>query len=1442
MKIGIQILLLITFLQVKGQVVINEVCQNNADIIYDSTFFNFPSWVELYNLDNESVDLSGHFLSDSISKPQKWAFPAGSVIAANGYLLVWLDELNVQRHTNFSIEPEGGTVVLSSSVGTMLDQVTFPIQYPNTSFGREPNGSATWIQSSEPSPLKPNVGGRANGPLPKVEFNMPSGRYAGTLSVSLTQLQNSSEIHYTIDGSEPTQKSTLFNSAFDVSQTAVVKAKAFHPDFLPSETSSVTYFINEHEFTLPVVSLSTDPKYLWNDTIGIYVEGINGFIGNCSTIPVNWNQDWDRHGVFELMNSTGTVEYQQHLTFRVAGKCSRRRDQKSFALKARREFGSGKISYPLFNNKPIKKYDEFFLRNSGQDFNVTHFRDALMQTLPIGMMDIDYMSYQPSILYLNGEYWGIQNLREKIDGDFIENNYGIPDTDIDLILNNTPLIGTNDAWTTYLDSLYLLDPLDPKAFPFMQRHIDVQEYVNFLVMQVYYGNADWPGNTKFWRQRSTNGKFRWFIYDTDFGFALFPNRSTAQHPTLDFATTTLPPVEPNNNTQTFTKPIRSALAVPEFRDHFIATMATAMGTTFSPDRVVGMINQFQDRIKAEMPHHKLRWGGTMANWESEVQELRDFALARNGFMQNHVGSFFNLEQVSLSTSVSPPLTGRVEVNGITTEGIFFAPYYQGVGLKLKALPNPGFQFKHWSISESEGKAFNAAATGDVWKYWDQGNLPGANWKDTSFVDATWKSGASPLGYGDPSRQTTIVCANASQCLPTPSPTPTGNKFITTYFRRSFNIADTSKIFNLNANVLYDDGVVVYLNGTEIYRGNMPTGSIGFSTLASASKTIETEIHVISVNKNILRNGKNTISAEVHQNLASSGDLSFDLNFFMFEIGDPETGLYFNPVVIDTAFSSVEAIVTYEPVPQISGLVINEISATNTNTLDNEGQAEDWIELYNAGNATINLDGLYLSNEPNKKGKFKLTAGASDWTLAPGAYQVLWADDDEIQGRNHLSYKLSSLGDTIMVNQMVGFDTVKIAKVIFSRQPKGFSLARIPNATGDFQNTFLKTPGATNAQVPIVQGLVINEFSARPSTYVDAQGHQDDWIELFNAGTNPIDLNGLFVTDTIGNKLKDRLDANGQPWILQPGAFQILWADTSTLVGPDHLSFRLSGSGEAVGLFQVTNGDTVQLDFFGYGDQMSSFSSARIPNGTGPFVFTSKLTPGAANQEPAPIVDLVLNEFSASDDWIELFNKGAAPIELSGLFITDDPTNKQKHLLTKVGTSWVLAPGGYELLFSDNLPAQGSEHLSFGLSSSGDEIAMYQLIGGNLVELFMKSYTAQTPLYSMARMPNGTGPFVLNSNKTPKAENTGVITSVDEWADKKTLYPNPAKTEFKILLKEQNASISIHDQFGRKLHSYSLTGPTDEPTTIGVSEYANGFYYVRIVYPSETITVPLIVSH
>ena len=169
-----------------------------------------------------------------------------------------------------------------------------------------------------------------------------------------------------------------------------------------------------------------------------------------------------------------------------------------------------------------------------------------------------------------------------------------------------------------------------------------------------------------------------------------------------------------------------------------------------------------------------------------------------------------------------------------------------------------------------------------------------------------------------------------------------------------------------------------------------------------------------------------------------------------------------------------------------------------------------------------------------------------WTLPADGYQLLYADNDTLAGYDHLSFRLSGSGETLGIFQVTAGDTVQITLFDYLEVPVGFSSARLPNGTGAFQFTFNKTPGAANIGSAIISGLVINEFSAQPTSVVDNAGDRDDWIELYNSSNVPINLHGLFITDTLGNKLKHTLNDNGLPWILAPGAYQLLWADGEPL--------------------------------------------------------------------------------------------------------------------------------------------------------------------------------------------------------------------------------------------------------------------------------------------------------
>lgn len=1039
-----------------AQVVLNEICPANADINYDPDYYNFSGWIEIYNGGTSAVNVSGYYLSDKQNQPLKWKIPNGVYIPGNGFLLIWCDEMNSGRHTNFSLNATGEDVVFSNTAGILLDKISFPKQHVNISYGRSTNGSGTWGFLTTPTPNATNSTTVLTHQTEKPTFENVGGRYTTQAQITLKHTNTQAEIRYTLDGSEPTVASLRYSIPISIATTRTVKAKAFINGELPSATETQTYFINEHTFGLPVVSISTKPAYLNDNQIGIYVDGTNGVTGNCQDTPKNWNRDWDRHAVFEYFDKNGNRLFNQSIDISIAGGCSRAQAQKSFAIKARNKYGSNIMNHRFFDSKSLNQFGGLLLRNSGNDFNMTQFRDAFMQNVLIGQMDVDYQDYQPTILYVNGQYMGIQNMREKMDADYIDSNYSLNDEEIDLLESyGYAKEGTSDAYTTYMNTLSSMNRTTPAAFDYINANIDVQEYINYLVAQIYYANTDWPGNNiKYWRSRSSDGKFRWMLYDTDFGFAIY-NDNDAYHATLNFATSTNGPDWPNPPWST--QHIRMVLENPIFKSRLIQTMNTALNTTFHPTRVIGIINQFQTRIASEMPYHKQRWWGDMGNWNYEVQRLRNFATARNQFMRQHMADFFGLSNtVNISTAVKQG-AGKFRINEVVSDANQTQPYFAGLPITIEPVAAPGYIFKEWKITKQNSTAVPLIVSGSAWKYFDQGYAP-ANWNAESFDDNTWPQGNEQLGYGESDEQTTVSFG--------PDP---ANKFITTYFRKSFSVADTVDLVHLSGSMLIDDGAVVYLNGIEVQRYNMPAVPIINNTLALQASE-ENVYTSFTIPKGLIKPGVNVVAVEVHQNSAQSSDLSFALSLETLRLGSTTESSSTTPIQNDVANTNIQYEAYFEASGTfITGIVINEISASSIDVVDQAGEAEDWIELYNTGTQPVNLAGLYITDNFNNRTKHKLLAGTgNEMIIEPGGYKVLWADEDIHQGARHLDFKLSADGEAVGLYQVMGEHILTISEVVFQAQPLPGVWTRIPNATGPFIFAQIGTPSAFNEIITSVE--------------------------------------------------------------------------------------------------------------------------------------------------------------------------------------------------------------------------------------------------------------------------------------------------------------------------------------------------------------------------------------
>jgi hypothetical protein len=1044
-------LLFVSFLgcsvAVKAQIVINEVCPANGDINYDPQFFNFSGWVELHNTSGSSISVSGYYLSDDEGQPAKWRVPSNTSIAANGYLLIWCDGHNSGLHTNFSLNCDGESVILSNSSQVKKDKIIFPKQYTNVSYGRTVDGGPEVKFLLRPSPGTKNNPDIGDQRLDNPTISVKAGRYASAQNVTITHPEPNVQIRYTLNGAEPENQSFLYTGAINISATSTLKAKAFKTAFIPSKTEVQTYFINEHTFSLPVISISTNQSYLWDNTIGIYTDGTNGITGNCRDTPFNWNQDWDRHAQVEFFGKDGSKTFDQPVDLRIGGACSRGNPQKSLVVKARSKYGKNTIDEKLFATKESSSYGGFILRNSGNDFWSTMFRDAVLQAIPVGQMDIDYMAYEPKIFYLNGNYWGIQNLREKIDADYFKANYGVEAGDLDLGEWTIALEGSVDGFTNYVNALQGMDLTKPAAFEYIDNNIDVQEYINYVTTEIYYCNTDWPGNNvKYWRQRSTNGKWRWVLWDIDFGFALYEGTSYATHPTLQFATEPNGPGWPNPPWSTLH--LRLLLQNPEFRSRFVQTLTTSLSTTFEPNRVKGFIDSFQNRIKTEIPFHLSRWGLNFDYWNSEVERMRNFAVQRNDFMKSYIGQFFGLsDRVTLNFSPTPVNGGKISINGIATDQTVSCDYFKGLPFTIKALPATGYRFKQWNISKREVEQVSFIDRAADWKYFDQGYKPDSLWAANQYDDKGWSHGPARLGYGEGTEQTMVGYG--------PNPE---EKFVTTYFRKSFDVADTTGLQSLVGQVLYDDGVVMYLNGQEIFRSNMPAGEIRDTTLSS-NFTAEENVYVpFYIPRGVIRPGSNLIAVEIHQVNRFTSDMSFDL-----ELRSIMSGNFVDFSSSETSYSdnadsnfSIEAV--FEAITAVDGIVINEFSAVGSNLKDENGEEDDWIELYNKGTEPVDVAGFYITDNLTNKTKYQIKADANHKTvIAPGAYAILWADEELTEGPLHVNFKLSSDGESIGLYQKAGDDLLVVDEVTFTNQTEG----RLPNATGPFSSNAMPTPLAKN---------------------------------------------------------------------------------------------------------------------------------------------------------------------------------------------------------------------------------------------------------------------------------------------------------------------------------------------------------------------------------------------
>ncbi|MGY8942272.1 MAG: CotH kinase family protein, partial [Flavobacteriales bacterium] len=589
----------------------------------------------------------------------------------------------------------------------------------------------------------------------------------------------------------------------------------------------------------------------------------------------DFKPEWEQPLNVEFFENDGNNQaaFNERAGVKINGQNSWELPQKMLGIYFRGGYGSGSLDYPLFHDRDRTHFDDFILRAGGSDWAYTLMRDGLSQSLPQTNSYVGYQGFRPCMVFVNGEYMGIHNIRSRIDEGFVEENYGVAANSYDLIANDGEIEEGGDSAYWVMDALMGEDLSMQANFDAVAEVVDVQDFADYWITEIWSSNSSWGHNVLLWKSNEDGEKWKFLLGDLDRGFTGSTNQdiddfTLSQNNSYDYARTW----------------IRHMLENPSYADFFAQRFIDHLHTTFHPNRVNDQIDVFVNRIVGEVPYHVDRWAGTTSDygdginsvgfWEDEIAKLRTFAMERLPFMVEDLFDAFELDDaVSLGTGNLPEGAGNIRLNAFRIPGSpWVGPYFKAMPFELTAVPNPGQEFIGWSEQVEE----ELVALGSVWKFRDTGENLETTWRDSAYDDSNWASGNAELGYGDGDEVTTVSYGSNAN-----------DKHVTTYFRKTFVFEGNTSIPLAGiARLRRDDGAVVYLNGEEMFRSNMPEGTIGFNTFASdgVGGNAESDLNTVALELPLVE-GENVIAVEIHQIASTSSDISFDLSLSAFVVSD-----------------------------------------------------------------------------------------------------------------------------------------------------------------------------------------------------------------------------------------------------------------------------------------------------------------------------------------------------------------------------------------------------------------------------------------------------------------------------------------------------------------------------------------------------------------------------
>ena len=594
-------------------VLITEVMAANTRTVLDDQG-RYSDWIELHNPTDVPISLAGYTLTDDSTQPAKWSLPT-TTLAPGAFLVVWAsgeDRVTPEGwHTSFRLNRAGDYVGLFGPDGQLVDEVTFEAQEADVSLGRLGTMSDQWMAFPIPTPGAPNSTAPTAGPAaPALVMTPASGFFAGPVTVHLQASVGSATVYYTLDGADPTVGGQAYTAPLAVKETTVLRAVALRAGAPVSTVTTATYLVGEPS-SLPVLSLVTDPAHLWSAGMGIY------------THSAERGQAWERPVTVQWLSPEGELGFSVGAGLRIHGGWSRTESAKqSFRLYFRGQYGPRELAYPLFGAAPGQTYARLVLRggyNDGWPCNnapwcqgeAVYVRDQLVRDLHGAMGQVTARG-RWVVLYLNGAYWGLYNLTERIDEAFLARHF-----DASAWYAHSPsgelVPGSSHRWHLFADWLTGTDLREAAQYERAVQQLDIENFTGYFLLNIWAQNRDWPDRN--WivarPREGTDGRWRFLVWDAE---ATFSTENTFERTVT-------------GGTQ-LGQMLASLLQNAQYRAYFAAQVERHLAGALATETVRGRLAALAAELRPAIAAEAARWlpeqePAAVAQWEAALQRVSD---------------------------------------------------------------------------------------------------------------------------------------------------------------------------------------------------------------------------------------------------------------------------------------------------------------------------------------------------------------------------------------------------------------------------------------------------------------------------------------------------------------------------------------------------------------------------------------------------------------------------------------------------------------------------------------------------------------------------------------------------------------------------------------------------------------------------------------------------